>query len=341
MELVERNQPLSTELERLSKVQQLSPVALALPEGLTYDQWAEIGADLARVTEGVMWWLGDWWVYGERYEGDGRDRESTAGGTFSIQTVKNAGVVTRAFTPERRRDSLPWWAHAEVAALGPRQQDALLDSAGDEGWTRQQLRSAVRDTRRQTRVDAIVRDHAPGLDGLGPFPVLLADPPWRYDFALDSDTRAIENQYPTMTTEDIAALEVPAADDAVLFLWVTSPKLPEGLDVLAGWGFQYVTSAVWVKDRIGMGYYFRQQHELLLVATKGDLPPPAQSDRPPSVVTAARGEHSAKPEEVYTLIEGMYPDYLAAGLANPGGEMLCELFQRQPRKGWAGWGNEV
>ena len=91
----------------------------------------------------------------------------------------------------------------------------------------------------------------------GVFNVILADPPWRYDFA-ETDNRAIENQYPTLDVVEIAAFRDSAgvpiqsvvADDAVLFLWATSPKLREALIVMDGWGFEYVTQAVWVKDRI-------------------------------------------------------------------------------------------
>lgn len=167
------------------------------------------------------------------------------------------------------------------------------------------------------------------LDSLGPFPVLYADPPWRYDFAEDTG-RQIENHYPTMALDEIQKLDVPASDDAVLFLWTTSPKLVEGIDVLSAWGFAYVTCMVWVKDRIGMGYYARQQHELLLIGKRGALPVPDPEDRPSSVIQAARGVHSAKPDEAYELIERMYPL-----------REKCELFQRRPRDGWAGWGNQA
>lgn len=161
------------------------------------------------------------------------------------------------------------------------------------------------------------------------FPVLLADPPWRYDYAEDT-TRQIENHYPTMPLDDIAALKVPAADDAVLFMWTTSPKLREAFTVLDGWGFTYRTCMVWVKDKIGMGYYARQQHELLFIASRGKLPVPEPSDRPPSVFHGARTAHSAKPPIVHELIERMYPHY-----------RRCELFARSPRPGWDVWGNQA
>jgi ParB-like chromosome segregation protein Spo0J len=87
---------------------------------------------------------------------------------------------------------------------------------------------------------------------------------------------------------------------------------------------------VWVKDKIGLGYFVRNQHELLLVATRGDMPSPSPGNRPPSVITAPRREHSRKPDEAYELIERMYPEL-----------PKLELFARQQRPGWAAWGNET
>lgn len=168
------------------------------------------------------------------------------------------------------------------------------------------------------------------LDELPEFPVLYADPPWQYEHVETTDSRAIENQYTTMTAGALANMAVPVAEHAVLFLWATNPKLPEALQVMAAWGFGYRTNMVWVKDRIGMGYYVRGQHELLLIGKRGELPVPAPSDRPASVIQAPRTEHSAKPEVVYDLIEQMYP-----GLAK------VELFARQQRPGWAAWGHQA
>ncbi|GAJ18890.1 unnamed protein product, partial [marine sediment metagenome] len=97
------------------------------------------------------------------------------------------------------------------------------------------------------------------------------------------------------------------ADNAVLFLWATPPKIREALQVIETWGFEYRTGAVWVKDKFGMGYHFREQHELLFVAKKGDIPAPPPKTRRSSVITAARTNHSKKPKEIYKIIQKMYP----------------------------------
>lgn len=165
----------------------------------------------------------------------------------------------------------------------------------------------------------------------GEFPVLYADPPWRYEHPI-SDSRKIENQYPTLDLDEIKALPVPAASDCVLYLWATSPKLAEAIEVVEAWGFLYRTSFVWVKDRIGPGYWARSRHELLLVATRGNPPTPEPSLRPDSVIEAPRGKHSEKPEEVYPLLERMFPNL-----------PLCELFLRGTPYSdrWSGWGNQA
>jgi len=166
---------------------------------------------------------------------------------------------------------------------------------------------------------------------MGTYDVIYADPPWRYDFSMDG-RRQIENQYPTLTVEELCALDVPAiaAPDSVLFLWATSPKLLEALRVIDAWGFSYTTSMVWDKEIIGMGYYARQQHEFLLIAKRGALPVPAPDTRPSSVIRQRRGRHSEKPALVYELLERMYP-----------GRQRVELFARQQRDGWAHWGDEA
>jgi N6-adenosine-specific RNA methylase IME4 len=167
----------------------------------------------------------------------------------------------------------------------------------------------------------------------GEYPVLLADPPWRYEHC-ESPEDAIENYYPTMALEEICALadkgKVPAARDAILFLWTPAPKVVEAAQVLAAWGFDYRTNITWVKDKIGLGYYVRQKHEHLLIGRRGAFPVPLEANRPESVLFAPRGRHSEKPAGFYEVIERMYP-----------GLPKFELFARTARPGWHGYGNEL
>lgn len=163
--------------------------------------------------------------------------------------------------------------------------------------------------------------------------IILADPPWRYDHAPAGDPgRAIEANYPTMTMEELCNLNVAeiAAPDCLLYLWVTTPKLVEGMQLLEEWGFAYRTSLVWVKYEIGTGYHARSQHELMLIGLRGHMPPPAPELRKTSVIFAGRQEHSKKPDELCERIEAAYPAF-----------NKIELFSREPRNGWDSWGFEA
>jgi N6-adenosine-specific RNA methylase IME4 len=165
----------------------------------------------------------------------------------------------------------------------------------------------------------------------GSYTVVLADPPWRYEH-VRTKSRRVENHYATMPLADICALPVAnlAAPDSVLFLWATAPKLPEALRVMDAWGFAYRTQAMWDKCRIGMGYWFRGQHELLLLGTRGKPRTPAFGSRASSVIRSPRGRHSAKPPAARALIEAMFP-----------AARRLELFAREQSPGWDVWGAEA
>ena len=185
---------------------------------------------------------------------------------------------------------------------------------------------AARRVRRALR-DAALPLPAP-LPG-GPFELVYADPPWQ--LGNPDGPYAPENHYPTLSLEELNALEVPAAKDACLFLWAVNSLLPEALQVIEAWGFTYLTSLVWVKPSLGLGNWARNRHELLLWARRGSFPAPDPEERPDSVFEAPRGRHSQKPACVYELIERAYTR-----------ASKLELFARgAPRPGWVAWGNEV
>ena len=159
------------------------------------------------------------------------------------------------------------------------------------------------------------------------YEVIYADPPWKYDF-VKSKSRKIENKYPTMDLEEIKNLQVPSEDNCILFMWATAPKLEEAFEVINAWGFKYKTCAVWDKESIGMGYWFRGQHEILLVATKGKMSPPPNPIS--SIIKNKRREHSRKPDFIRTLISTWYPN-----------ETKIEMFSRSHFEGWNVFGNQI
>lgn len=292
-----------------------SGTALELPANLSFEDWEGTGRVLARIEKACMWWIGDWWRYGDHAYGE-RAAQVLDSDTFAFQTWANAGWVAGSVETSRRREGLKFGHHAEVAADEPADQDYWLDQAEEHEWTVRELRRA--------------RRPQPPPPPVGTFSILYADPPWEYDFSL-TDSRQVENQYPTLSVEEIENLKLPEiAPDAVLFLWATAPKLLEALAVLDSWGFTYKTNAVWDKMKLGMGYWFRGRHELLLVGTRGKFSPPQEEERVPSVLNGDRANHSQKPIEVAEWIESWWPEL-----------PKVELFARKQREGWTSWGNEA
>jgi N6-adenosine-specific RNA methylase IME4 len=187
------------------------------------------------------------------------------------------------------------------------------------------IKEAERIIRRRDRIEStpVIPD--------GKFNVIYADPPWKYDFGFDIHGAA-DRHYHTMTIQELCDLPIPeiVEDNAVLFMWVTSPKLFDANKVITAWGFEYKTSFVWDKVKHVMGHYNSVRHEFLLVCVKGSFP--KQSDTlHDSVITIERSdEHSEKPEYFRQLIEDMYPK-----------SKKVELFARKHAEGWSVWGNEL
>lgn len=171
------------------------------------------------------------------------------------------------------------------------------------------------------------------------YDLIYADPPWRYDFS-ESEETSIEKHYPTMTLEDIKNLDVPAAANSVLYLWTTAPKLIEGLEVMKAWGFTYKTQGVWIKEQIGLGYWFRVNHEILLIGTKGKFSPPPADKRVDSAYFSKRTKHSKKPQYYRDLLNRLFPSASKLEMfARPDDQ--DNLFGFDKFSGFDVWGNEV
>jgi len=169
--------------------------------------------------------------------------------------------------------------------------------------------------------------------------IIYADPPWKFKVwskNLGKNGRCPDKHYSTMTIDDIKNLSIPSAENCVLFLWVTFPMLPEGLDVISSWGFTYRTCAfTWAKSTldgskfpIGLGYWTRANPEICLLATKGRIIRVNKGVR--NLVISPRREHSRKPDEIRKYIVDLVGDL-----------PRIELFAREKIDGWDAWGNEV
>ncbi len=175
----------------------------------------------------------------------------------------------------------------------------------------------------------------------GRFGTILADPPWRF---LNSTGKVAPEhkrlaRYSTMTLQEINELPVAlfARDTAHLYLWVPNALLPDGLAVMAAWGFHYKANIVWHKirkdggpDGRGVGFYFRNTTELILFGTRGkNARTLAPGRRQVNILKTQKREHSRKPDEVFPIIEACSP-----------GPFL-ELFAREKRKDWTVWGHQA
>ena len=173
------------------------------------------------------------------------------------------------------------------------------------------------------------------------FGTILADPPWQFQNRTGKVAPEHKrlNRYPTMQLDEIMALPVAqvATDVSHLYLWVPNALLPDGLEVMRAWGFEYKTNIVWEKvrkdgmpDGRGVGFYFRNVTELLLFGVRGTKARTLQPARSQvNLLRTQKREHSRKPDEIYDLIErcSMGP--------------FLELFARGERENWTVWGNQA
>jgi len=309
---------------------------LELPENLSFDDWQGIGQSLQGVERSLMWWIGDWLRYGERRYGE-KYTQAVECTEKSYDSVRAAKWVSEKFETVRRRTNLSWSHHKEVAALDPLAADRLLDLAESESWSQKELRRRVGQVKNTIRLEqaaspsgstCTVSDLWRLVEQGTKFGCVYADPPWIYD---NQGTRAAtENHYQGLTVDELCALPISdlVADDAHLHLWTTNAFLFECPKIFDAWGFEFRSSLVWVKPQMGIGNYWRNSHEFLLTAIRGD----AKRFNDHSLMSwlqANRTSHSSKPEKVRHLIQkASYGPYL-------------ELFGRRVATDWTVWGNQI
>jgi N6-adenosine-specific RNA methylase IME4 len=279
------------------------------------------------------------WVYGEgRKYGEGVQLSLQL--SKGPQYLQDLGVVCRAYEITRRH-VVSFGHHAAAMTLKTNaERDAWLEKAATNGWSIKELRAELLIHKRRSRHTALTqRPPTSGFNGQR-FSLIYADPPWKFKThsILGQEMSSADNHYDTMELKDISGLLVDgrmiehlAEKDAGCFLWTTVPYARHAFEVLDAWGFQYSSQAVWDKQRPAMGYIFRNQHEILIYATRGNMPRPLFT--PPSVFSYPRKEHSAKPPEVRKAIEQMFPMF--------GEQDRIELFARGEVPGWRVWGDEA
>lgn len=257
-------------------------------------------------------------------------QKSTGNGMLPVDetpTLDDLGITKMQSSRFQAVASLPeevFEQHiAETKAAG-----AELTSAGVQRLAQEVKREQMRDQRQDAPElpEAIYR-------------VWYADPPWQYGNAgvineSDAYGRAARH-YPTMSIEELCAMgseiKTRCNDNAVLFMWVTSPLLEECFDVIRAWGFKYKTSFVWDKVKHNFGHYNSVRHEFLLICTRGSCTPDEKTLYDSVLSIEKSGKHSEKPEEFRRIIDDLYR----------WGDRI-ELFARtSTTDGWDTWGNEA
>ena len=196
---------------------------------------------------------------------------------------------------------------------------------------------AAKEVREQKSRAKVERKHAlaaeirgePPPAPTGPYRVIVADPPWRYDKRAEDPTHRGANPYPDMTTAEICAIRVEefAHQDCILWLWTTNAFMRDAFAVLDAWGFSEKTILTWAKQKMGVGDWLRGQTEHCILATRGH--PVATLTNETTLLTADTREHSRKPDDFYALVERLCPG------------SKVEMFSRETRPGWAVWGAET
>lgn len=266
---------------------------------------------------------------------------------YTESAAKKLGIASRTVRKEIARakaipdvlrvagTSLDKPEELEALSRLPEQPREELISRAMEGEKVTAKTTAKQIARDQKEQELAERTKAAALTLADPetlYNVIYIDPPWRWEpYSRETGLdRAADNHYPTEKLDGLKTLAVPAADDCVMFMWATAPMLPEALELMSHFGFNYKSCCVWVKDRIGTGYWFRNAHELLLVGTRGHIPAPAPGQQWESVIEADAGEHSKKPDIIAEMIEELFPNC-----------PKLEMFSRSSRNGWDHWGNEA
>jgi N6-adenosine-specific RNA methylase IME4 len=167
--------------------------------------------------------------------------------------------------------------------------------------------------------------------------LIVADPPWDFENYSEAGTvKGADPHYEVMPLDSITALPVGqlARGDCLLLLWTCGWAMATGQaqTVARAWGFKPQSEMIWRKltangkPRMGTGYRVRTLHEPVLVATIGN-----PKHKPlPSLFDGVVREHSRKPDEFYDLVLRH----------TPAAVRRADLFSRETRPGFVGWGLE-
>ena len=302
---------------------------LIIHDTISIDEWKELGQSLKQVEGSVQFWIGDWARYGDKRGFTGKytdpkvydELEELTG--LKRDTLITYKSVSSSVDSLLRNKDLSFNHHKEVAKLPPEKQETYLKRASEE-------KLSVRNLREEVRKDKVTFQENVKLPN-DKYDLVYADPPWQYGNSLPNYVTTPADYYPLMSIDEICAMPIKnmVNDNAVLFLWVTSPILEEAFQVVKAWGFKYKTSFIWDKIKHNMGHYSSVRHEILLLCIRGSYPL-HNVKLYDSVLSLERTAHSKKPEYYYEMIEDIYCN-----------AKKIELFSRMKRNNWDNYGNQI
>jgi len=216
-------------------------------------------------------------------------------------------------------------ALAEAADKDP--EFAIELSGEPDKASHRKLRQRRKDEKRKAKAEAIKAEPPPLPTG--PFRVIVIDPPWHYDKRPEDDTHRARLPYPSLSIDEIKALDVPkwAEDDSIVWLWTTNAHMHDAYHILEHWEYQPKTVLTWAKNRMGAGDWLRGQTEHCILAVRGR--PIVTLTNQTTFLSAPASDHSTKPDAFYEIVESLCP-----------GSKL-EMFARRPRPGWEAHGDEA
>ncbi|QLJ53513.1 MAG: ParB-like plasmid partitioning system protein (plasmid) [Candidatus Fermentimicrarchaeum limneticum] len=248
-------------------------------------------------------------LYKIKFKGSGGDRREQTGQSVPFDVYAEVGKDLNV----NRRTAVRYIQYAKICEEEPTKQGKKIT---------QVLREV-----KQAKQEEEIKQLEPEKAIQGVFDVIVIDPPWKGTGAYDPDGFRGKGDYPTMEIEDIKKIKLPMAKNCIIWLWTIDLHLKDALDILDVWDLERKSTLIWVKDKIGLGHWLRNQHEYCFLAVQGN--PKIFSNSTSSVLNAPRRKHSEKPDEFYKLVEKVCR-----------GRKL-DYFARKKREGWEVYGDEV
>jgi N6-adenosine-specific RNA methylase IME4 len=288
----------------------MSKTAIRISDDVDFDAWLEKITSYSQVTASAAWWIGDLLVYGEERFAEQVGQVINDLG-LSQSTVANYVWCARAVSPERRREDLSWEHHRAVAKLDGADQEKWLNRAAKEKMSAATLKTAVKLKLHQQADREAQDDDAGDAAESNRFRVVFAD------IAAGAEMDALER------------VKVPAEPNSVLFMLVPSDRLQDGMVLMETWGFAFEQSMVWDYGRPDGKFWARVQHRVVLIGTRGNIQSPPAERLAPSRIVDRMPKNGGAPDELYSVIEAMFPARSKSKAA------WLDMFGTDERDGWA------